>query len=302
MNVSTSSESKAEPTPAPPKAGFSFAATMAALETQKEIPPVKVQEARKPETPEERKKRLRKEERRKLRVSFKGDEDLVQIREFVHDPEEELGHEDSQVRDVKDARGEGQMLKMHKDLDLDDDEDYEPPEEIVLPEWNTPKREQHAVSCTRIDVDNPIATDFSVIDEEQFARNYLNRGGKKEAESPERTTQEQRELNTLMVIYTNQSDIPPSPREPNDPSSGELAKEEESFGSPSEETQVSSPLLEEGHGSSTNTSPYRNETRLSRRGNKQSIRRYQISPTSFGLCSRTKPNRRPRNRLNRPRQ
>ena len=113
---------------------------MANLTKQKEAPPTKAEEAKKPETPEERTKRLRKEERRKLRVSFKADDDLVQVREFIHDPEEELGHEDSQVRDVGDSRGEGQMLKMHKDRDLmDEDEDYEPPEE-VLPLWVTPQR------------------------------------------------------------------------------------------------------------------------------------------------------------------
>lgn len=111
---------------------------MANLNKQAEAAPVKSEETRKPETPEEKQKRLRKEQRRKLRVSFK-DDDLVQIREFVHDPEEELGHEDSQVRDVGDSRGEGQMLKMHRDLDLmDEDEDYEPPDE-VLPDWFTPK-------------------------------------------------------------------------------------------------------------------------------------------------------------------
>lgn len=118
---------------------------MAALSAQKEAVPVKQEETRRPETAEEKKKRLRKEERRKLRVSFRADEDLVQIREFVHDPEEELGHEDSQVRDVKDTRGEGQMLKMHRDLDVDDEEDYEPPEEIVLPEWNNPQRKSAAM-------------------------------------------------------------------------------------------------------------------------------------------------------------
>lgn len=111
---------------------------MANLNKQAEAAPVKSEETRKPETPEEKQKRLRKEQRRKLRVSFK-DDDLVQIREFVHDPEEELGHEDSQVRDVGDSKGEGQMLKMHRDLDLmDEDEDYEPPDE-VLPDWFTPK-------------------------------------------------------------------------------------------------------------------------------------------------------------------
>ena len=114
---------------------------MANLTKQKEAPPTKSEEARKPETPEEKSKRLRKEERRKLRVSFKADDELVQVREFMHDPEEDSGHEDSQVRDVGDSRGEGQMLKMHKDLDLmDEDEDYEPPEE-VFPDWVAPHRE-----------------------------------------------------------------------------------------------------------------------------------------------------------------
>lgn len=120
---------------------------MANLTKQAEAPPVKSEETRKPETPEERRKRLRKEERRKLKVSWKED-DLVQIREFVHDPEEELGHEDSQVRDVGDSRGEGQMLKMHKDLEvMDEDEDYEPPEEL-LPNWVAPRGRLQGFPCT----------------------------------------------------------------------------------------------------------------------------------------------------------
>ena len=121
---------------------------MANLQKQKEAPPPKPENIPKPETSEEKRKRLRKEERRKLRVSFKADGDLVQIREFMHDPDEELGHEDSQMRDVGDSKGEGQMLRMHKDLDLmDEDEDYEPPEEIEpLPDWTTPQRESTPIS------------------------------------------------------------------------------------------------------------------------------------------------------------
>ena len=228
---------KADPSPAPAKPGFSFAATMAALDAQKEAPPVKVQETRKPETAEERKKRLRKEERRKLRVSFKADEDLVQIREFIHDPEEELGHEDSQVRDVKDTRGEGQMLKMHKDLDLEEDEDYEPPDEIIFPEWKTPQRKYDTPQWQDNFLTLRLAIDFSDIDEQELARNYASHGGRVEIKSEERIVQEQRELSTLLVVYANESDIPFSPREPNDALSNELVKEE-SFGTPSEETQV----------------------------------------------------------------
>lgn len=140
-------DNKSEEAKAAPKPTFSFAATMANLQKQKEAPPPKPENIRKPETPDEKEKRLRKEQRRKLRVSFKADGELVQIREFVHDPNEEMGHEDSQMRDVGDSKGEGQMLKMHKDLDLmDEDEDYEPPEEMEsIPNWTSPQRELLAV-------------------------------------------------------------------------------------------------------------------------------------------------------------
>ena len=141
MNRSTL-DKKTEPSAAAVKPAFSFAATMAGLAKQKEEVPSKVEEVRKPETEEERRKRLRKESRRQLRVSFKGDNDLVSIRTFEHDPEEEIGHDQSQVRDVGDSKGEGQMLKMHKDLELDDEEDYEPPEEILPSTWTIPSRKQ----------------------------------------------------------------------------------------------------------------------------------------------------------------
>ena len=42
----------------------------------------------------------------------------------------------------------------------------------------------------------------------------MTRGGVREVVSEDRTEQEHRESNTLMVIYTNQKDIPMSPREP----------------------------------------------------------------------------------------
>ena len=120
------------------KPAFSFAETMASLNKQKDEAPSKSEESRPPETPEEKRKRLRKEQRRKLRVSFKADDDLVEVRTFEHDSEEELGHDDSMVRDVGDSRGEGQMLKMHKDLDLmDEEDDYEPAEELPV-SWYTP--------------------------------------------------------------------------------------------------------------------------------------------------------------------
>ena len=210
---------------------------MAALDAQKDVPLVKVEEQRKPETIEEKKKRLRKEERRKLRVSFKADDDLVQIREFVHDPEEEIGHEDSQVRDVKDARGEGQMLKMHKDLDMDEDEDYEPPEEVTLPDWTDPLRKSPITCASHHHYSRHVAIDFGDIGEEDLARNYTSRGGKLEVQSAERALQEQRELTTLVAIYTSPSDIPYSPREPPELFTSEVVQEE-NFGAPDNKVKV----------------------------------------------------------------
>ena len=226
------------PAPAPAaKPSLIFAETMANLSKPKEAAPSKSEETRPPESQEEKRKRLRKEERRKLRVSFKPDDLLVSIREFVHDPEEEMGHEDSMVRDVGDSRGEGQMLKMHKDLDvMDEDEDSPPAEESLAP-WVPPSREYSLVLAISTLTDISLVVDFSVVPSEELERNYTTRGGKVELKSRERGVQAQRELTTLMVIYTTPFDIPPSPREPADPYSGELVMEQ-AFGMPSEETKV----------------------------------------------------------------
>ena len=79
--------------------------------------------------------------------------------------------------------------------------------------------------------------DFSVVDAEEIARNCTTRGGKVEIKSRERAVQEQRELTTLMVFYTYLSDVPPTPREPADPYTGDTSVELE-FGRPSDETKV----------------------------------------------------------------
>ena len=105
---------------------FSFAETLANIAKPKETPSSDVPS--KPEiieTPEEKAKRLRKEERRKLRVHFKPDDELVEIRMLTHDPEEDLGHDDTLTRDAGDLRGEARSFKMHRDQSerLDDDDE-----------------------------------------------------------------------------------------------------------------------------------------------------------------------------------
>ncbi|KAH7062540.1 C-x8-C-x5-C-x3-H zinc finger protein [Macrophomina phaseolina] len=190
-------------TPAPTAPRFSFAETMANLTKPKEQQPAaKPEENRPPETEEEKAKRLRKEERRKLRVKWAddstGDKGMLEsVRLFTHDPNEEIGHDASMVRDVADVGGEGRMFKQHKDqMDLDDDDDR-PSEEDLRP-WRMPSM-----------------VDFSRVPEDERNRNYEPYGGGVlKVESPEKEVQEQHEANTLLVFYTSPGDIPPCPREP----------------------------------------------------------------------------------------
>lgn len=103
---------------------------MADLNKAKSPAPAEPTENKPPETDEERERRLRKEHRRKLRVSWKPDHTLTEVRLFTHDPEEELGPGDRAAGDVK---GEGKVLKLHRDLDeLDDEEEGGIREETLL--------------------------------------------------------------------------------------------------------------------------------------------------------------------------
>ncbi|KAI4199212.1 MAG: hypothetical protein LQ350_004768 [Teloschistes chrysophthalmus] len=203
-----------------PKPAFSFAETFANLNKTKDSEPSKSEEDRAPETAEERKKRLRKEDRRKLRVSFRPDDTLVSVRIFEHDPDEEMGHDDSMVRDANDIKGEGQMLKMHRERDMmDEDDDVEAIEEVLRP-WTMPS-----------------LIDWSFFPAAQIESNYARRGGKNPPGSAQKAIQEQRELDSLMVIYTSMSDIPSSPREPPEQDSEDFSPEA-SFGRATKEEFV----------------------------------------------------------------
>ncbi|MCJ1326469.1 hypothetical protein MMC10_003133 [Thelotrema lepadinum] len=193
------------------KPSFSFGDILANLDKPKVIEMTKKSaEDRPPETEEEKKKRLRKEARRHLRVKWKPEASLVETRLFRHDPEEEVGHDSSMIRDATDVKNEGQMLKLHKDLEVDEEDDGM--EEVELAPW-------HPLSMV----------DFSALPGQAQSDNFDKYGGKRVALSPERFIQEQRELTTLIAIYSLASDIPYSPREPTDPHSGPL-QEEKSFG------------------------------------------------------------------------
>lgn len=83
--------------------------------------------------------------------------------------------------------------------------------------------------------------DFSVVPPDELNRNFASRGGKHTSESEEKAIQEQREMNTLMVVYTSSSDIPPSPREPLEQDTDDFSPEQ-SFGPPTDETKVNQSL------------------------------------------------------------
>lgn len=227
-NVTTANKQAAmsrplsKPTPsaaAPAKPAFSFAETMANLAKPKEEkPPARPQKEEKPESVEERKKRLHREERRKLRVRFAERDQLEQIRIFQSDPNEENGHDSSQLRDMSDIGGEGRVLKQHRELMDIDDEDDAGDEVEKLIDW-------HALSTV----------DFSVVPADERARNYAPYGGGElQPDTPERAVRENYENNTLLVFYADPSEIPPNPREPADPDNGEKGGEFKQFGAPEE--------------------------------------------------------------------
>ncbi|KAF2276919.1 uncharacterized protein EI97DRAFT_325221 [Westerdykella ornata] len=187
-----------KPGAAPAKPSFSFAETMAQLLEPKKEPTVEAKPEKKlpPETPEEKAKRLRKEARRHLRVTFRPDASLVDIRYFSHDPEEEQGHDENFVRDAGDIGGEGRMFKQHRDM-MDEDED-EDETEVTLMEWRQPS-----------------SIDFSAVPAEERARNFEPLGGgEQKPVCPEKEANQRRESSVLIVNYIDKADIPPSPKEP----------------------------------------------------------------------------------------
>ncbi|KAF2649666.1 hypothetical protein K491DRAFT_610296 [Lophiostoma macrostomum CBS 122681] len=197
------------------KPSFSFADTMAQLlkPTEDAAPTPKPEKQLPPETAEEKAKRLRKESRRHLRVTFRPDASLVSIRYFSHDPEEELGHEANFVRDAGDIGGEGRMFKQHRDMVEEEDDDEEM--EVELRAWN-----------------DPSSVDFIVVDAAERERNYEPYGGgERKPDCPEKQANQQRENSTLMVFYSHPSDIPSTPREPADMADEQQPPSKE-FGAP----------------------------------------------------------------------
>ncbi|CEL07657.1 hypothetical protein ASPCAL10813 [Aspergillus calidoustus] len=202
----------AEKKEAAARPAFSFGDIMADLNKQKDPSPRESSENQTPETEEERAKRLRKEARRKLRVTWKPDESLTEVRLFTHDPDEELGPGD-RSRQGGDVKGEGSVLKLHKNIDELEEDDEAGVKEEQFAEYYVP---------SEIDIDN--------VSPDDRARSYIKRAGILIATSPEAKAQEHREATTLMAIYTSPADVPPSAKEPPPPDMDEMVPEVLSFG------------------------------------------------------------------------
>lgn len=153
--------------------------------------PKKSEEVETNETPEEKAKRLRKESRRSLRVSWRPEGELVQIRIFEKEESEDEGRDINMIRDAADDRAEGMMLKQGMDMDDEDDDDipYQP--------WEA-----------------PATTDFSSLSEDARKKNYTTRGGTVSFTTNEQTRIAQREQRELMAIYADLADMPPTPKSP----------------------------------------------------------------------------------------
>ncbi|KAL4875645.1 hypothetical protein BJY04DRAFT_211180 [Aspergillus karnatakaensis] len=210
--TSAPAEKKTAPAAAPSRPAFSFGDIMADLEKPKEHTPKETSESRTPETEEERQKRLRKEARRKLRVTWKPDDSLTAIRYFTHDPDEELGPND-RSRQSGDVKGEGSVLKLHKNMEELEEDDEGGVKEEQLFEYYTPSE-----------------IDDADVSPEDLARNFVKRIGTQQPTSPEAKAQEHREATTLMVFYTSPADVPSSAKEPPPPDADEATPEVLSFG------------------------------------------------------------------------
>ena len=207
---------------APAKPAFNLAAELANLAKPKEEPKKaepKPDTARDNESPERKAKRAARLARGAAGVRWKEAQDLVEVRYFSHDPAEELDHDASQMRDVKDVGGEGRMLKQHADMmDVDEEEDAAEDDTTKFVPFNTPSE-----------------VDFSTVDKDERDRQYAPYGGGKlQPDSRERAIREQYERDNIIVIYSSPSDIPPNPREPTDPFNGDQGGPFKEFGAPPE--------------------------------------------------------------------
>lgn len=144
------------------------------------------------EDPASKARRLRKMERRKLRVTWKPDHDLVQVKVFQKDDNEDEGRAMNMIRDAADDKSEGMMLKQRMGMDEDEDD-----EDVPYQPWV-----------------GPVEMDFSGLSADARSKNFTTRGGSVAFSTNEQKRIAEREQRELMAIYTDPGDIPPTPKSP----------------------------------------------------------------------------------------
>jgi hypothetical protein len=174
----------------------SLAAILASIEQPKEAPKTAKEPERLNETPAEKEKRERKESRRHLRVRFREGEALTEIKLFQHELAEDEGRQENMLRDAHDDRSEGLRLKQRLSAGMEDEEDISG-EIDVRP---------YPQELSKID--------FLVLSEGVLERNFTTRGGNATFRTRQQEIQERREDRELMVVYTDEKDIPWTPKEP----------------------------------------------------------------------------------------
>ncbi|KAJ4133423.1 hypothetical protein NW768_005007 [Fusarium equiseti] len=185
------------PTPSAASSALSgIASLLDSINAPKAELPVQPKEPNGPEpsneTPEEKAKRLRKEARRKLRVTWKPESELVQIKVFHKEDAEDEGREQNMIRDAADDRSEGMVLKQRADVDEEEDDD-----DVPYQPWM-----------------GPVETDLSRLPTEVRNKNFVNRGGNVTFTTEEKERIAEREKKELMAIYADPADIPPTPKSP----------------------------------------------------------------------------------------
>ncbi|KAI0018774.1 hypothetical protein F4780DRAFT_504114 [Xylariomycetidae sp. FL0641] len=158
-----------------------------------------------PLTAEQLARKLRKEKRRGLRVRFKPDAELSEIRYFQHDTAEDEGRASNMVRDAHDSRSEGQLLRRDKRTHEQEEEGDNA---------NTAKPPVKDYGLTPRPWNGPQSSDLSLLPQEMSAKSYATRGGVHDVSSKQKTAMEQYESRELMAVYTDPSEIPASARSP----------------------------------------------------------------------------------------
>ena len=173
------------------------------------------------ETPEEKAIRIRKEARRRLHVSWKPEDQLVKVRYFTHDPEEDKRVDPSQSRDAADHGREGRMFRdRRRQTDTEGDGDGDAT--TVATEEMTEAMTEAIREVARWNgtpFPNLMQIEFNEdIGEKERGDNYAPfGGGAKQPDCAEREHQKLREASTLLTVYADPSEIPATPMEPTEP-------------------------------------------------------------------------------------